>query len=336
LSALVAFFSVGCAPAEPAVENVAAKPLFRDPVYDGAADPVVLWNRGAEKWFMYYTNRRANLPPSKVDGVTWVHGTHIGIAESVDGGASWTYRGTTEIPHGGEGMTHWAPEVIFHDGTYHMYLTFVPGIFDTWQHPRNILHLTSSDGVGFEYQSTLELSSDRCIDACVVRLDDGTWRLWYNNERDGKSIYYADSPDLSTWTDKGKVTGVGERPGEGPKVFRWRGNYWMAVDIWDGLGLYRSEDALNWTVQPHDLLQVPGTGLDDTAKGQHPDVVVSDGRVYLFYFTHPERGDPRAETNLHAQRRSSMQVVELTLGDDGWLHADREQPTHINLVPPEN
>ena len=29
---------------ETALGHVAPKPLFRDPVYDGAADPVVIWN----------------------------------------------------------------------------------------------------------------------------------------------------------------------------------------------------------------------------------------------------------------------------------------------------
>lgn len=334
LAVLAAFATMGEPAAEPKPGKVASKPLFRDPIHDGAADPVVVWNRQAQKWFMYYTNRRANLPPSEGNGVEWVHGTKIGIAESSDGGATWTYRGTADIRHGGEGMTYWAPEVIFHDGAYHMFLTFVPGVFSNWQHPRDIIHLTSPDGMRWDYQSTLKLSSDRCIDACVIRLDNGAWRLWYNNERDHKSIYYADSADLNTWMDQGKVTGVGERPGEGPKVFRWQGHYWMAIDIWDGLGIYRSEDALNWTVQPHDLLKEPGIGPDDTAKGQHPDVVVNNDRAYLFYFTHPGRGDSTGETSLHDQRRSSIQVVELEYGDDGWLHYDREAPTHIQLTPP--
>jgi len=26
-------------------DGIAAKPLFRDPIYDGAADPTVIWNR---------------------------------------------------------------------------------------------------------------------------------------------------------------------------------------------------------------------------------------------------------------------------------------------------
>src|SRR5262245_66013302 len=78
--------------------EVAAKTLFRDPVYDGAADPTVIWNQAEKKWFMFYTNRRANLT-NGVDGVTWVHGTKIGIAESSDGGATWKYRGTADIAY---------------------------------------------------------------------------------------------------------------------------------------------------------------------------------------------------------------------------------------------
>ena len=44
---------------------------------------------------MFYTNRRANV--EGLSGVTWVHGTKIGIAESRDEGASWTYVGTADI-----------------------------------------------------------------------------------------------------------------------------------------------------------------------------------------------------------------------------------------------
>ena len=65
------------------------------------------------------------------------------------------------------------------------------------------------------------------IDASVLRLPDGTWRLWYNNERDHKYTYYADSPDLLHWTDRDPA--LTER-GEGPKVFRWRGRYWLLID----------------------------------------------------------------------------------------------------------
>ena len=47
--------------------KAAPKPLYRDPVYDGAADPTVMWNPQTSSWFMFYTNRRANMPDP--DGV---------------------------------------------------------------------------------------------------------------------------------------------------------------------------------------------------------------------------------------------------------------------------
>ena len=157
----------------------ADKPLFRDPVYDGAADPTVIWNRKENKWFMFYTNRRANAPG--LNGVSWVHGTRIGIAESTDGGATWKYRDTCDIRYRMKDYTHWAPEVIEYKGMYHMFLSYVPGVFNDWNHPRWIIHLTSKNLINWDFKSKLELSSDRCIDACVFPMPDGKWRMYYNN-----------------------------------------------------------------------------------------------------------------------------------------------------------
>ncbi len=325
----------------------APKPLFRDPIFDGAADPVVIWNQAEARWFMFYTNRRANV--AGLDGVAWVHGTPVGIAESTDGGATWTRRGDARFhglpaPEGGEAgaggkdalLTHWAPDVIGHDGLYHMFLTLVPGVFKDWRHPRDIVHLTSRDLIDWRYESTLKLASDRVIDACVFPLPGGGWRLWYNNERDGKSIYYADSPDLHHWTDKGKVSGVGERPGEGPFVFRWKGRCWMLVDLWRGLGVYRSDDLLAWTAQADNLLATPGRGPDDGVNGGHCCVVVSadGGRAWCFYFTHPGRDGTISpdDKNATALRRSSIQVVELR-EENGILSCDRDAVTRIDLKP---
>ena len=311
--------------------KVAAKPLFRDPVYDGAADPVVVWNRRERKWFMFYTNRRAKA--QGLSGVAWVHGTRIGIAESADGGATWKYRGTAEINYGKDDYTHWAPDVLYHDRLYHMFLTIVPGTFTNWQARREIIHLTSQDLLKWKFESALKLASDRVIDAAVMQLPDGTWRMWYNNERDRKSIYYADSPDLYRWQDRGKATA--DQPGEGPKVFRWKNRYWMVVDVWRGLGLYSSADCLKWTRQPKNILEQPGKGPDDQVKGGHADVLLSNARAFLFYFTHPCRQNPDAKEDGYEQRRSSIQVVELEF-KDGEITCDRDKPTHILLQPPRD
>jgi beta-xylosidase len=154
--------------------------------------------------------------------------------------------------------------------------------------------------------------------------------MWYNNERDHKSIYYADSRDLVTWEDKSKA--VGDQPGEGPKVFRWHDYYWMLTDVWNGLAVYRSEDAVNWRRQKGgNLLEAPGVGTDDQVKGGHPDVVVSGGRAYLFYFTHPGRRGPDADKDGFEQRRSSIQVAELHY-KKGRLSCNRDVPTWIKLI----
>lgn len=172
----------------------AAVPLFRDPIHDGAADPVVVWNRARKTWWMFYTNRRADLDDNS--GVTWVHGTRIGIAESSDGGAHWHYVSEADIPVAQPDYTLWAPEVIDVGGTYHMFLTVVPGTFTDWKHLRRIQHLTSKDLLHWTPLADANLQSESTIDACVFRLPDGNWRLWYKNEADSSKVYFSDSP---TW-----------------------------------------------------------------------------------------------------------------------------------------
>jgi len=320
----------------PAADRLAAKPLFRDPVYDGAADPTIIWNSHDGKWYMLYTVRRANVPG--LNGVAWVHGTPIGIATSSDGGASWQYLGEAKINYKDAvaDKTYWAPAIVDHDGLYHMYVVYVPGTFaDGWNHPRDILHLTSRDLLNWDYQSTLALEHHKDIDAGVLHMPDGTWRLWYKDEADGSACHFADSPDLYNWTDRGKSPGLSDRAGEAPLPFHWKGRYWLLRDITgrpNGLALYRSGDALDWT-RVGTLLQTPGTGPDDKAVGHHPEVILSNDRAYLFYFTHPgSRGGSAVEGGT---RRSSIQVAELKYDAAGdVLTADRDQPTMIHLQPP--
>jgi GH43 family beta-xylosidase len=310
--------------------KVAPKPLYRDPVFDGAADPVVIYSGAYGRWYMYYTSRRAKLPvkPAEPGGVEWVHGTRIGMAESLDAGVTWRYVGeaNVELP-ADAAATQWAPDVVRDDmGVYHMFLTVVPGVFADWNHPRSIMHLKSKDLRNWSDAQSVKLATDRAIDAGLVRLPDGGWRMYYNNETDDKAIWYAESPDLQTWTDRGRV--IGDQAGEGPKPFRWRGKLWLITDVWQGLAVYRSDDGTRWIRQKVNLLASPGEGADDGAPGQHPDVVVSGDRAWLFYFTHPERKG--REMGSHAARRSSIQVVELE-ERGGELAADRDTPARISL-----
>ncbi len=314
--------------ASSAQKKFAPKPLFDDPVYHGAADPVIIYNKQKKKWWMLYTNRRASINDTTVQ---WVHGTRIGIAESKDG-RIWKYKDTANINYRPDsGYTHWAPDVIEHNGTYHMYLTYVPGTFKDWNHARVIIHLISKDLQNWNYQSTLKLVNEKVIDASVYKINDSLWRMWYNNEKDGKSIYYADSKDLYNWTDQGKAIAA---RGEGPKVFLWQQKYFMIIDAWKGMEVFSSDDLINWKKQSARILETPGKGLDDQAIGGHCDVIINNNRAFIFYFTHPgrQKNNP-AQKGSFDDKRSVIQLAELKYLN-GEIICDRDEPVNIKLKKP--
>lgn len=227
-------------------------PLFRDPIYDGAADPTIIYNHLEKSWWILYTNRRAN---QKLPGKAFMHGTDIGIAESKDGGKTWLYRGTIDLQYGRGRNTFWAPEVIFCEGEYHMYVSFVPGVPQDWNWERYILYYKSKNLWDWEFVKKIDLSSNKVIDACVFQMPDGTFRMWYKDEANNSYIYVAESKNLKDWNVLGPA--LTDRPQEGPNVFFWKGKYWMITDPWCGLGVYFSEDANIWYRQEN-ILDKPG------------------------------------------------------------------------------
>nr|MCR4824455.1 glycosyl hydrolase [Bacteroidales bacterium] len=211
------------------------------------------------------------------------------------------------------------------------YLTYVPGIFPDWEHPRHIVHLTSDDLVHWHFSKVLDLMSEKVIDAGVARLPDGTWRMWYNQEPGGKLIASADSKDLYRWEDHGLVPGIGNC--EGPKPFRWKGSWWLICDEWKGFAVYRSDDAAHWTRQPGNLLQEPGKGPYDDVAGNHCDVVVRGDRAYIYYFAHLSRprgqqpGTPRRDGL--SPNTTFIQVAELRCEDGRTITCDRNAVTVV-------
>jgi hypothetical protein len=313
----------------PAYAATAPKPLYRDPVYDGAADVSTVYDRAHKRWTMFYTNRRATMKLPDPNDVSWVHGTPIGMATSKDG-MRWHYQGMAKIPESCTGATLWAPEIFHEAGAWHMWLTVVPGIFKNWDGARKIVHLTSSDLEHWTCGATLDVGSDRIIDASVVKLDTGAYRIWFKDERKDSRIFAADSNDLVHWTRQD--TPVVDMGAEGPKVFRFKGYWWMVADAWKGLIVLRSDDAQTWTLQDSRLLEAPGTRPTDTAKGQHPDVVVNDGRAFIYYFVHQE-AEPQAKADPYWHQRTVIQMAELKYAD-GKLGVDRDAPVDATLKAP--
>ncbi|MGO4542216.1 glycosyl hydrolase [Paenibacillus sp. 2TAB19] len=306
-------------------------PLFRDPIYDGAADPVVIWNREAQEWWMIYTNRRATAEGTKF---AWVHGTDLGVASSRDGGNSWLYRGTLQgldIEWGRN--TFWAPEIYWHDGLYHMYVSYIQGVPVDWpDHRRDVMHYTSPNLLDWTFRSKLALSSSRVIDSCIHELPGGGFRMWYKDEDNESFTYAADSEDLYEWKVVGPViTGRGH---EGPNVFWFKGSYWMIVDEWRGQGVFRSDDLDTWERNGL-ILDQPGAREDDGGIGFHADVVVQGDNAYIFYFTHPGRNgalNNEGQERQYESRRSSVQAAKLDVVD-GKLICNRDEPFEMNLLP---
>ncbi len=301
-------------------------PLFRDPIHNGASDPVVIFNEETKTHYMLYTSRRAD---AEEEGVMWVHGSDIGIAESKDRGNSWEYIGVCRgLEYESGRNTYWAPEILRHGDLYHMYVSYVPGIPSDWKHPRYILHYTSENLIDWRFESKLNLSSEKVIDACVFRMPDGVFRMWYKDEAHGSHTYYADSNDLYNWEVRGCA--VDDVAHEGPNVFEFGGKYRMITDCWNGLDVYYSDDLISWTKQKSRILQEGGTREDDGVIANHADVAVCGGRAYIFYFTHPERKGAMLDDTKPEERRTSIQAAELEIRD-GMIVCDRNKEFEMEL-----
>jgi len=294
-------------------------PLYRDPIYDAPTDPVVIWNHKEQCWWMLYTQRR-NARNSI--GASHVHGTDIGVASSKDGNR-WLYRGTlpglaVEPGHN----TYWAPEIIWVNGKYHMYVSYITGVPTDWQWPRHIAHYTADDMWDWKFEGFLKLSSERIIDVCIYEIKPGLFKIWYKDEDHDSHTYAAVSSDLHNWTVVGDEISYNSH--EGPNVFEYGGKKWMITDEWDGLGVYESEDFTHWT-RNGVILKEGGTRECDGVKGHHADVLVHEGNAYIFYFTHPYVGMGREE-----QGRACVQVAKLEVVD-GKLVCDRNQEFDLKL-----
>ena len=294
----------------------APDPLFTDPL-GAPTDPTVIEGTDGS-WWLFATQRRVD---DDGPGVSWVHGTDVAVATSDDGGLTWTHRGVVDglDPHDGRN-TLWAPEVVFAEGRFHMFVTYISGVPEQWAgHERHILHHVSDDLARWEYRGVVPLSSDHVIDACVAPTEDG-YRIWFKDEAAGSTTWCADSADLETWGPSRPV--IEGRPHEGPNVFTLGGWHWMIVDEWRGQAVYRSDDLSHWTADGRILVE---------PRGHHADVVATDTEAWIFYFTHDV--SPFGETGAGedpATRRAVVRVA-VALVVDGHLVCDPEEPVQLDL-----
>ncbi len=285
---------------------------------------------------MLYTQRRAKADEP---GVSWCHGTEIGIAESKDGGMEWRYVGTVPLSSPDVGHSFWAPDVIRdRGGMFHMFVSYVPGPASEhrdWGGFRFIFHYRSSDLKTWRFVQRVPLTSDYCIDPSLARRPDGSWRMWFKDEGHGSKTQAVDSRDLRTWKPV-EDPGVSKLYGEGPKAFEFKGKKWLIKDPNSGLDVYVSTDWEHWTYQGK-ILDKPGKRNSDQTIGKHADVVVCDGRATIIYFTHPYGQDfPEKDGVMPlAARHSAIQAAELEV-KGGRLVCDRDKPFRIHLTKPRS
>jgi len=159
----------------------------------------------------------------------------------------------------------WAPHVVVHAGTWHMYVG-----------PGRIRHYISGDGINWTFH-------DYCIfpgwhafrDTMVIELPEGGWLMYCTDRDNTVSVYH--STDLYEWTDRGTafraVKPAAAYPSwfaisstESPFVVRYDGAYYLSVCLTSALEpetyaqtvVVRSED-------PHDFGVYAAGAQGDTA-----------------------------------------------------------------------
>lgn len=323
------------------IEIEASEALYEDPLYDGAADPMLVYNREKKQWWMFYTQRRATMVEGN-ETVEWVHGTNIGVAVSDDGANSFSYSAEytkklsetlnlekylDEYPSEGRD-TLWAPEIVYNEGKYHMYVSYIAGVPTVYSREAYIEHFESDDLLNWRHVKQLDLGSDRVIDSCVQKIGD-KFAMWFKNEKHdgGQCTYVTYSDNLYDWSTP--TLAYGPDPWhEGANVFYWKDKYWMLVDE-DCIFALVSDDGVNWVKDREDLYD-PTHPEDHSYQfgkvvgANHCDVVVQDGEAYMLYFVHPNN-----------TKKTEVKMARLQIDENGHMFVDPEEKPEYVLHAPE-
>ena len=253
----------------------AALPFYRDPLFDGAHDPEIVWNEQENCYWLLYLQNRYNIPLSDPAPLGQTSLTDIGLASSPDGGRSWVYRGVAEgldvpaskradkLPPSGTqqygGATWWRPAVTRANGTYHAFwVMWEPGRGmwgpDNSANPSctkdcananwNVVHYTSDNLKQWRYNQTVRRDSF-AYDSDVFRLADGRYILFSSGQT--RAVRGNPKPlqsrDLFHWepcTDLEMQVDIDEGPHAtwNDMTIRWRGYSYVN---WDGSAHFGSD-----------------------------------------------------------------------------------------------
>ncbi len=324
LAALIAV-AVGLVPSYALGPSEIPAPIYADPNYCGSCDPEIVWNPHTKEWMIFYTGRRP------AQGIAATCGNPIGVCTSKNL-VDWRFAGYASFD--GEGgtadseHTFWAPGVIIDSDRAHMFVTYKEDATPPWGTGGCIVHYETTTDRMLDGWRRVEISIDEenCLDASVIRLPDGSFRMYYVGGVDNpgtkgrKTIRYAESRDLRTWEPRGDVLGeVNDRSVHGigyqeaVYVFRQGGWYYMLTDPHRGLSAYSSRDGIRWTYLGQVLESGSSDRTLDWSQARHPSVWVRNGRkAYLVYHVEPFRPDGMGAVRLEKhQRYAFLQMREI-------------------------
>ena len=317
-------------------EHPVPSPLFVDPNYQGSCDPEVVWNSHEQRWYVYYTARKATKEN------TWL-GTPIGVISSADL-VDWQFEEYCSFDGVGGRQdatsTFWAPAIIAHQGKLHMFVTWKPDtlpVLGPWGGPGKIVHYVALEDdpvAGWTKVADMHDSTLNTIDATVYRQGD-LFHEWYKGKEKGarkNELYHVVSANLYDWENRGfsqsdvfNEAATGHDFEEAPYIFQWKERFWLITDPHEGLLVYDSPNGEDWKFQGT-ILKEPGTRPLDNSRGRHCSVAVIDDRAFIFYHVEPwrEYGDRRIFDQPISNRRSVLQVAEL-LYDNGRVSCNRQE-----------
>lgn len=304
-------------------------PIYADSHYCGSCDPEIVWNPETKQWMIFYTARRPALGQSSACG------TPIGVCISNDM-KNWKFEGYCKFD--GEGgkpdseHTFWAPGCIVKDGVIHMFVTYKEDTTPPWGTGGCIMHYTApvNDYVNGWKRVDVVVDEDRCLDASIIRLPSGIYRMYYVSgteymQNNKKMIRYAESKDLYTWEMKGNVQGdvnnfkLHSLPyQEAVYVFLYRNRFYMLTDPHVGLATYSSDDGVNWKYHGQILKAGTSDRTLDWSQGRHPSVYVNKkNEAFIFYHVEPFREGKEAKFLEKHQRYTFLQMARLVCGKEG-------------------
>lgn len=250
------------------------------------------------------------------DSSTWIwdrpYPTMIRSATSPDG-LNWTYEGVViGAGYGGvDGWTESSDTLALPDGSYRMYFGYAYGSGWSWGY---IMSAISQDGRNFTAEAGVRVSNGGTYDSFraggpyIVKLPDGTLRMYYCGYSDKYRILSARSTDGLNWTkeeglrlDVGPAGSYDSNGVSSPRVIRVAGGNYLMFYCGDGGSPVEnrilravSTDGLNFTKATGfciEAAQLTALGYGSFPFGVSPgDIVPLGDNKYRMYFN-ADRGN---------------------------------------------